>query len=320
MKRALITGIAGFAGSHLAEHLLENGWEVTGVYHHHAPLKNLDHLRGDVTLESCDILKRDELGPAIERFKPEVVFHLAAVSFVPSADNAPHTAFDANVTGSLNVFDESSKRVPAARVIFISSAEVYGKVSPGEVPLGEKSPLRPANIYALTKRCGEEIASYYGRSFPLEAIILRPFNHIGPRQNPHFVTSSFAKQIAEIEAGKKPPVIEVGNLEAARDFTDVRDIASGYRLAAESCEPGIPYNICSGRAYVIRDILEKLLGMSTAEVEVRQDPSRLRKSDVPVMQGDHSLFSRATGWQPRYDIDTTLRDLLDYWRAETAGR
>lgn len=316
MKKALITGVAGFAGSHLAQHLVDNGWDVTGVDRQGVPLNNLAGIMEKFTLEECDILRSTEVRNILKRGKPDVVFHLAAVSFVPSAEDAPQAAFETNVRGSLNVFEECRKQVPGARVILISSAEIYGKVTPEDVPLKEDREPCPANIYALTKLCSENIARYYGRASSTTAVVLRPFNHIGPRQNPNFVTSSFAKQIAEIEAGKKPPVIEVGNLEAARDFTDVRDTVRGYRLAAEKCESGKPYNICSGKAYVIRDILEKLLEISGAEIDVRQDPSLLRKSEVPILRGDHTRFSNATGWTPRFDINTTLRDILDYWREQ----
>lgn len=310
MKKALITGITGFAGSHLADHLLSEGWEVSGIDRRGA---------AGAAVEECDILDPGEVGRAVEKARPDVVFHLAAVAFVPSAENAPQSAFSVNVAGTLNIFDECRKHAPDTRVVLASSAEIYGKVSPKEIPLTEAREPRPANIYALTKLCAEDIAAYYNMRSSLSSIVIRPFNHIGPRQNPDFVTSSFARQIARIEAGLQPPVISVGNLEAARDFTDVRDTVRGYALAAENCEPGKPYNICSGRAYVISDILDRLLKMSRASIEIRVDPARLRKSEIPVMQGDYTRFARATGWKPEHDIDSTLASILDYWRSESGS-
>ncbi len=312
MKRALITGIAGFAGSHLADHLLSEGWEVSGIDRRTA-------VAAGAAVEKCDILDPGEVGRAVEKARPDVVFHMAAVAFVPSAENAPQSAFSVNAAGTLNVLDECRRHAPGARVVIASSAEVYGKVTPDETPLTEAQEPRPANIYALTKLCAEDVAYYYARAYSLPAVILRPFNHIGPRQSPDFVTSSFARQIALIEAGLQPPVISVGNLEAARDFTDVRDTVRGYTLAAENCEPGKPYNICSGQAYVISDILDRLLKMSRVSIEIRVDPARLRKSEIPIMLGDYTLFTRATGWSPEHDIDSTLSSILNYWRSESGS-
>jgi len=314
MKRALITGIAGFAGSHLAEELAGTGWEVTGIEKAGVSQDNLAGVAGRVRVLECDILAPRKVERIIREVRPDAVFHLAAVTFVPGAEDAPQTAVDVNVKGSFNVLEGCRREAPAARVLLISSAEVYGKASPEAMPLGEERPPAPAGVYALTKLCAEEAAFYYARAYSLACIVLRPFNHIGPRQGPAFVTSAFARQIAEIEAGKRKPVLEVGNLEAARDFTDVRDVARAYRLAAERCTAGGVFNVCSGRAYVIREILQKMLSMADADIEVRQDPARLRRSDVPLTIGDRSRLSEATGWEPENDIDRTLRDILHYWR------
>ena len=314
--RALITGVAGFAGSYLAGDLAAAGWEVAGVERAGASLKNLEDIAGRVRVVECDILRHRELERIVREINPDVIFHLAAVTFVPSAENAPQIAFDVNVKGSLNVLEACRKEAPVARVVLVSSAEVYGRVSPEDMPLTEERKTAPANIYALTKLLSEQMAIFYERAYGFNIVILRPFNHIGPRQSPSFVTSAFAKQIAEIEAGNMEPVMEVGNLEAARDFTDVRDVVRAYRLAAERGVPAHVYNICSGRSCVIRKILDGLLELSGAVIEVRQDPKRLRKSEVPVRLGDYSRFKEATGWTPEYDIDSTLQDILDYWREQ----
>lgn len=314
MKKALITGIAGFAGGHLAWDLVEAGWEVVGVERHGAVFDHPVFLLERVRVEECDILAVRELGRVIKKFQPEAIFHLAGTTHIPMAESDPQLAFETNIKGSLNVFDAAVENSPGVRLVLISSAEVYGKALPEEVPLTEDHPLRPASIYGLTKLCAEETASYYSRVRGLDAVILRPFNHIGPGQRPRFVAAAFALQIARIEKGLQPPVLEVGNLDPARDFTDVRDMVRGYRLAVGSCRTGAAYNICSGRAYTIREILERLLKFSSCRIEVRPSEARLRKTDVPIFQGDSSRFSAVSGWRTEFDIDQTLQAILDYWR------
>ena len=316
MKRALITGIAGFAGSHLAKELIGDGWAVSGIERHGAVLSNLTDLIDRIRVEECDILSSKDVGYVIRKHKPDAVFHLAGTSFVPDAQNAPQMAFEINVKGSLNMLEETRENAPDAGLILISSAEVYGQTDNSRMPLGEDNNLRPANIYALTKVCAEETSFYYHRVEGLKCVVLRPFNHIGPGQRPNFVTSAFALQIARIEAGKQEPVMKVGNLEAARDFTDVRDMVRAYRLAAESCASAVPYNICSGKAYRIQEILDKMLALSDAEIEIREDPEKMRASEVPLFQGDHTRFTEATGWEPEFTIDETLKTILDYWREQ----
>ncbi len=315
MRKALITGIAGFAGGHLAGSLLESGWEVAGIERHGAVLDHPVFLRERVGVEECDILAVRELGRVIRRFQPEAIFHLAGTTHIPMAQSDPQLAFETNIKGSLNILDAAAEYAPGSRLVLVSSAEVYGKAKPEEMPLTEDHPLRPASIYGLTKLCAEETASYFSRVRGLDTVILRAFNHIGPGQRPRFVAASFALQIARIEKDLQPPVLEVGNLEPARDFTDVRDMVRGYRLAAEKCRPGVICNICSGRAYTIREILDRLLALSDREIEVRASAERMRGTDVPVFRGDHSRFTAATGWEPRHTIDQTLEAILDYWRA-----
>ncbi len=314
MRKALITGIAGFAGGHLAWDLVEAGWEVVGVERHGAVFDHPVFLLDRARVEECDILAARELGRVIRKFQPEAIFHLAGTTHIPMAQSDPQLAFETNIKGSLNIFDTAAENSPGVRLILISSAEVYGKALPEEMPLTEEHPLRPVSIYGLTKLCAEETASYYSRVRGLDAFILRPFNHIGPGQRPRFVSASFALQIARIEKGLQPPVLEVGNLEPARDFTDVRDMVRAYRLAVDSCEAGVAYNVCAGRAYTIREILERLLRLSACEIEVRTSEGRMRKTDVPIFRGDSSRFAAATGWRAEYDIDQTLEAILHYWR------
>lgn len=314
MKKALITGIAGFAGGHLAWTLVRDGWEVAGVERHGAVLDHPVFLRERVRVEECDILAARELGRVIGKFQPEAIFHLAGTTHIPMAQSDPQLAFDTNIKGTLNLLDAAAEHAPRTRLILISSAEVYGKARPEEMPLNEDHPLRPSSIYGLTKLCAEQTALYYCRNRGLDTVILRPFNHIGPGQRPRFVCASFALQIARIEQGGRAPVLEVGNLDPARDFTDVRDMVRGYRLAAEKCPSGAVYNICSGRALQVREILERLLGLSDREIEVRTAAGRTRKTDVPIFQGDHTRFTEATGWRPEYGVEDTLKTILDYWR------
>ena len=318
MKRALITGIAGFAGSHLAGRLCARGWEVVGLERPGVPRDNLAGI-GVLRVEDADILDPGATAGAVASASPGVVFHLAAVSFVPAAEKAPRVALDVNAGGTLNVLEACRRHAPAARVVVVSSSEVYGKVPPGEMPIAELRGPAPANLYALSKLCAEEAARCYGRAHAVSAVIVRPFNHIGPRQRPAFVTSTFARQIAEIEAGRKKPVIDVGNLDAERDFTDVRDMVRAYALAAEKCAPGETYNICTGRPRRIAEVLGMLLALSSVRIEVRQDQARLRKSDTPVFYGDCAKFARATGWRPEHPIEETLREILDWWRGRVSS-
>ena len=188
-------------------------------------------------------------------------------------------------------------------------------VFPNEVPIKETNPLRPLSPYAVSKVAQDMLGYQYWMSFKVDSVRTRGFNHEGPRRGPVFVASDFAKQIADIEKGKKAPVLHVGNLEAQRDFTDVRDMVRAYVLALEKCEPGEAYNICSGKAWTIQAVLDYLLSQTKLKIEVRQDPARLRPSDVPILLGDNSKFVRATGWQPTIPFEQTLRDMLDHWRS-----
>jgi len=312
--RAFITGIAGFAGSHLADLLLSEGIEVWGTVHSPERASNIEHCRDRLNLSVCDIADKAALSGALSEAKPDWVFHLAALSFLPTADKKPQEAVSSNILGSLNLLDCVRQCCPEATVVMISSSAVYGRVPPGELPIKEDARLKPESMYAITKVTQEHITELYHRRFNLRTINLRPFNHLGPRQSDLFVASSFARQIAEIEKGKREGVIHVGDLSAERDFTDVRDVVRAYRLAAEKCEVGETYNICSGKTISIRRVLDTLLELAKIEVRVETEPSRLRSSDLSVLSGDFSKFQAATGWRPEIPIERSLADLLDYWR------
>jgi GDP-4-dehydro-6-deoxy-D-mannose reductase len=198
----------------------------------------------------------------------------------------------------------------------VGSGEVYGNVPEAQQPISEQTPLHPLNPYAVSKAAQELLCYQYIHAYQLPVVIVRPFNHTGPRQSPNFVCPDFAKQIAEIEHGLREPVMFVGNLEARRDFSDVHDIVRAYHLAIEHCPVGIPVNIASGKAWSIQQILDKLLQSSNAPIEIHQDADRLRPSDVPLMLGDYSLLHQQTEWQPEIDFEETLRSVLDYWRKQ----
>lgn len=313
-KKALITGIAGFAGSHLAELLLLKGYEVYGLCRPRSKTEHIELIKSKLHLEDADLLDSHSLYTTIARIKPDYIFHLAAQSFVPTSWVSPSVTLEVNIVGSANLF-EAVRLVGIDPVIQIAcSSEEYGLVHPDEVPIKETNPLRPQSPYAVSKVAMDYLGYQYFCSYKMRIIRTRGFNHTGPRRGETFATSNFAKQIAMIEKQKQEPVISVGNLDAARDWTDVRDMVGGYLLAVQKCEAGEVYNICSGSAVRVGDMLNLLLSFSKVKVEVRPDPSRMRPSDVPVLRGDGSKFMTQTGWKPQIPFEKTMEDLLQYWR------
>lgn len=313
-KKALITGIAGFAGSHLAELLLSKDIEVYGLFRPRSKTEHVESIKSKLHLEDADLLDSHSLYTTIARIKPDYIFHLAAQSFVPTSWVSPSVTLEVNVVGSGNLF-EAVRQVGIDPVIQIAcSSEEYGLVYPNEIPIKETNPLRPQSPYAVSKVAMDYLGYQYFCSYKMRIIRTRGFNHTGPRRGETFVTSNFAKQIAMIEKGKQDPVIMVGNLETQRDWTDVRDMVRGYLMAVESCDPGDVYNLCSGRGVRVGDMLNLLLSFSKAKVDVKQEPSRMRPSDVPVLIGDNSKFVKKTGWKPMIPFEKTMEDLLNYWR------
>ena len=313
MKRALITGITGFAGSHLAEHLLSQGMEVYGTARWRSKLDNIEHIKNDIHLLTADMRDGHSLEVVLEESKPDYIFHLAAQSFVPMSWRAPADTMETNLIGTIYLFEAVRKLHISPKIQVAGSSEGYGFVYSHEVPITEENPLRPLSTYGVSKVAADKLSYQYHMSYGLHIVVTRGFNHTGPRRGDVFVTSTFATQIAEIEKGKEP-VIHVGNLDAMRDFTDVRDMVKGYLLAIEKCQPGEPYNICSGKAIKIKEVLDLLLSMTDKKIEVRQDPDRMRPSDVEVLQGDCSKFKKQTGWEQTIPFEKTMEDLLNYWR------
>jgi GDP-4-dehydro-6-deoxy-D-mannose reductase len=314
--KALITGITGFAGSHLADHCIERGGvEVYGIIRWRSRTENIEHLQGKIKILECDLRDATSTREVIEEIRPDFIFHLAAQSFVPTSWRAPTECLVTNVIGQLNIFEAVRKTSLKPRIQIACSSEEYGLTHEDELPITEDTPLRPLSPYGVSK-VGQDLLGYqYFMSYQMDVVRTRGFNHTGPRRAPVFVVSDFAKQIADIERGRKEPVIHVGNLDAERDFTDVRDIVRAYYLALEKGKGGEAYNICSEKSWRIGDMLDRLLSLSKAKIKVQQDAARLRPSDVPRLRGDCSKFRRDTGWAPRIPFERTLEDMLEYWRA-----
>jgi len=316
MRRVLVTGVTGFAGSHLVDYMLSrNDCEIFGIQRWRSRTENIEHFTSRITLLECDLRDATSTRDMLERVRPEWIFHLAAQSFVPTSWTAPTESLTTNILGQVNLFEGVRHVGLKCRIQLACSSEEYGLVLPNEVPIRETNPLRPLSPYAVSKVTQDMLGYQYWMSWKVDSVRTRGFNHEGPRRGPVFVASDFAKQIADIEKGRKPAVLSVGNLEARRDFSDVRDFVRAYWLALEKCEAGEVYNICSGKAWSIREVLDLLLGMTKTRIEVKQDPARLRPSDVPILLGDNSKFVKATGWQPTIPFEQTLRDMLEYWRA-----
>ncbi len=300
--RVLITGMNGFVGRVLADYARrEQKARVFGF-------------EGDVR-EARDVEK------ALRRVRPDRVFHLAAQSFVPRAMSYPEETFLTNTLGALHLFSGiHSLGLTRTRIHVAGSAYEYGRVAKKDLPIREEQPLRPADPYAVSKVAQDRLAEAYYRHFGVHAVRTRAFSHIGPGQKEQFAVSSFARQIAMIEAGLAKPVLRVGNLESVRDFTDVRDVVRAYWLALERGRAGEVYNVARGKGYKLGAILGILLGLSRADIRVETDRKRLRRDDIAFVVGDVRKFRRATGWKPEISIRRTLGDVLDHWRKEIASR
>jgi len=319
--RALITGITGFAGSHLADYLLADQPEVEvfGTRRWRSRTENIEHLGERVNLIECDLNDAAAVTSTLSSVRPDMIFHLAAQSFVPTSWKAPAETLSTNIISQTNLFESMRALELDCKIQIAGSSEEYGLVLPDEVPITEDNPLRPLSPYAVSK-VGQDLLAYqYFKSYGMKTIRTRGFNHTGPRRGEVFVTSNFAKQIASIEAGIQKPVIRVGNLDSQRDFTDVRDTVRAYWLAVQKGRPGEVYNIATGKAITIRELLERLLALSDADVELQVDPDRLRPSDVEILLGDYSKLEADTGWRPEIPLQKTLQDTLDFWRGKVGS-
>lgn len=314
--RVLITGITGFAGSHLADYILaqHSDVEVFGTIRWRSRRENITHIEDKIGLFHADLKDIVSVKKCLAEIKPDWIFHLAAQSFVPFSWNCPAETFTINSVGEINLFEAALSLKLSPKIHIAGSSEEYGLVLPEELPMKETSPLRPLSPYAVSKVAQDLLAWQYFKSYGLKTVRTRGFNHTGPRRGEVFICSNFARQIAEIEKGKRDAVIQVGNLEAKRDFTDVRDIVRAYWLCLEKGEEGEVYNVGTGKAYPMKEVLDMLLSMSKVNVKIEVDPNRLRPSDVPILISDCSKFVSLTGWKPEIPFQKSLEDLLNYWR------
>jgi GDP-4-dehydro-6-deoxy-D-mannose reductase len=315
MLRALITGAGGFVGGHLCAHLLAHtDWELLGTVY--PELVEVERPAPRLRLEHVDLRERERVYALVDELQPDYIFHLAAQSFVPASFADPWDTLENNIRGELNLLEAVRRSEREVHILVIGSNEEYGAPKPDELPLTEESPLRPNNPYAVSKVSQDFLGLQYHLSYGLPVVRVRPFNHTGPGQSPRFVVPAFASQIARIDAGLQEPVMKVGNLEAARDFSDVRDIVRGYHLAATQGEAGEVYNLASGRPRSVREVLEMLLSCIQVEVQVERDAGLYRPVDVPVVYGSAEKLRRLTGWAPRIPFEQTLRDTVAYWREQ----
>ncbi len=328
-ERVLVTGAAGFAGSHLLEFLIrkadqdwtfgKDGLEVHGVDRQHTRRDNIRHIEPAFQYHETDLTDFVSTLGLLRRIQPDRIFHLAAQSFVPTSWWAPEETLRTNITAELNIFEACRELGIRPRIQIACSSEEYGLVEPAELPIKETNPLRPLSPYAVSKVAQDMLGYQYFKSYGLPIVRTRAFNHTGPRRGEQFATAQFARQIAELEVGARDRIL-VGNLEAARDLTDVRDMVLGYWLATEKGDPGDVYNLCSGRAYRMKDILAKLGDLAgLKDMPVEQDPTRMRPSDVPVLMGDPYKFHVKAGWVAGIPIEKTLKDLLEHERARVRG-
>lgn len=315
MKKILITGASGFTGGYLSEYLSgQNKFEIFGTYHSEKSFLN-SPVKEKIKFKKIDLIDPQSVFDLVQEIKPDYVYHLAAASSPSESFKDPLKTFQTNVVAEINILEAMRKNnLLKSRILITSSCEVYGFVKPEDLPVNEMTQLRPASPYAVSKVTQDYLGLQYYLTYQLQCIRARPFNHIGPRQEPKFVVADFSRQIAEIEKGKKEPIMYVGNLEAKRDFTDVRDIVKAYCLLIEKGIPGEAYNIGSGISYSAKEILDILLELSLSKITIKTDPEKMRPSDMPDIICDNKKLTNLTGWEPEIPLEQTLADTLDYWR------
>lgn len=311
--RALITGVRGFAGPHLLRFLGgATDWTLYGLSRGPA-----EGMGGCISL-GADLLDRERVLAVVAEIAPTHVFHLAAQSHVPTSHHDGGATLINNIAGQANLLDACRALAEPPRVLVVGSGEEYGLVPPDEMPLREDQPFRPTSPYAVSKVAQDLLGWQYFAAYGLPVVRVRPFSHTGPGQSARFAISAFARQIAEIEAGRRQPIVCVGNLDARRDFLDVRDVVRAYYLALTRGEPGEVYNIAGGEVISIGEALRMLLALSPRDIAVEIDPGRLRPSDVPLFAGDSTRLREATGWVPQVPLARSIREVLDWWRARVA--
>lgn len=319
MKKILLTGANGFVGQTLSQLIDRQRYTVMHAISPdscYSGSTEADHVI------KLDIRNENDVIAAIQKIKPDIVIHLAAISHVPTSFSQPLLTWQTNVLGTLNILEALHKHAPQAFLLFVSSSEVYGDAFKSNQELTEDSPCLPMNPYAASKLAAELACQQYFKQ-GMQGVIARPFNHIGPGQSEAFVTASFAKQIAAIELGLQDPILQVGNLTAYRDFLDVRDVCAAYLVLIELRNKPLEkriFNIASGAACSIQEVLDTLLSLSTASIEVALDHQRLRPSDIPFAVGNSQYLQAKTNWQPKYKLAAALKSLLDDWRKRLAAQ
>ncbi len=308
--------MAGFVGKHLARYLVgATDAKIHGMALPDERTADIEQELGSrLEVRRGNLMEADRLREIVETVQPDWIFHLAAQSFVPTAFADPTGTLVNNIIGQVNLFQAVLASGGHPTIMVVGSNEEYGMVQPEDIPIDEGTPFRPANPYAVSKVAQDMLGYQYFVAYGLPIVRVRPFNHVGPGQSDRFVASSFARQIAEAELGLKPPVLKAGNLDAERDYTDVRDIVRGYHLAVSMGKPGDVYNLGSGRAVSIRQLLDILLSLSRIPIRIEQDPSRLRPVDIPRVVADAGKFRALTGWKAEMPLEQTLADTLDWWR------
>ena len=309
--KVLITGICGFVGGYLYRYLAKAGHTVCGT---RLEGERIPEFLKDTEIHVLDLTHKEAVGDVLRASRPDAVCHLAAQSSVALSWKDPALTWQVNVIGTIHLLEGVRALGLHPRILLIGSSEEYGKVESYEFPPSEFHPLRPANPYAASKAGQEMLGKLYTEAYGMEIVMVRAFNHTGPGQTPAFVIPDFAKRIAMMEKGRMPKELLVGNLDAVRDFSDVRDIVRGYAMLLEQGKAGEAYNIGSGQGYAIKDLLDRLLAMTEEAITVSPDPERMRPSDVPVLVGDIGKIREQIGWEPEIPMDKTLRDVLAYWR------
>jgi len=320
--KVLITGASGFVGRHLIDHLSATAGrsriEIFGTCFPEKPEHCADLRRQSppVRLIHVDLRSADSVAGLIETIRPDRIFHLAAISHVRTSWDKRRETLETNLMGTFYLYDAVRRFVPKAKILFISSSDVYGYLKPGERVHAFKEDERDGVVspYAFTKAGGELLSEFHAESENLDIVVARPFPHTGPGQTADFVCSDWARQIALIEKGKLPPMIKVGNLRPCRDYSDVRDVVRAYDLLLKKGKRGEVYNVSTGEAPSLKTILRAMLSFSTRRIEVRVDPEKLRKADIPYLAGSNKKIKARTGWEPDIPLEKTLRDLLGYWR------
>ncbi len=310
--KVFISGASGFVGSHLIEHLDFPDYEIFGSTFPDKPEEVAQTHKGEFFY--LDIRSERDVLEAIKDIQPDWIFHLAAISNVEHSWEKRAETLETNLIGTFNLLEASRKSNPEARVLFISSSDVYGILTPQEEALKEVDSLQAVNPYAFTKLSGEMLSLFYNQIEKIDVVIARSFSHTGPGQSPAFVCSDWAFQIARIEKGMNKPVIKVGNCKIRRDFSDVRDVVRAYTLLMQKGKSGDIYNVCSGRAIVLKEILDLLLSFSPVKIAVEVDQQKLRKAEIPLLLGDNRKIKEATSWEPKVSLKQSLKDLLEYWR------